>query len=220
MSKGQERPEKAGMATLRYGVNGKEMRQEGKVIYLTGSSKDKFYPLKRGEQFLFFSKTHGQPLFGGTDGESIFLSPIYIVASDVFLEKGEEAFYQALKPEIVREMEKHFGVEVRRQGDLFAVSLESFTWENLNLLHALLLYHSGIDEHRFVNIKQVKKKPVLATKHRLTGKMAFVYVEFVYPPKTYPVVEGVLEAPNHKPLVLEGLHLLARSAGVIYSDES
>ena len=215
-----DKPKKAGEAILVYGVEREDVRADGRFIYLTGHPKDQFYSLQEGEQFLFNprgGKKGGQPLFGGTDGENVFLSPIYVVAFDVFLEKGEAAFYQALRPEIVREMEKHFQAEIRRQGDIFAVSLGSVTWENLNLLHALLLHHSGINDHRFVKTKEVDREPIFATRHTLTGKMtATIPVQFVYCAGPCPIVQGVLDHPNHESLVLEELHLLARSEGVIY----
>lgn len=211
-----EKPRKAGLATLVYGVGREAMRQEGEYIYLTDSPGDKFYLLKGGKQFLFSSEGIVHPLFGGTDGGSIFLTPIYLAPFDVFLKQGEGAFYEALKPTIVREMEKHFGSRIKRQGDVFAVALEDSSWQSLTIFHPLLQYCSGVDAHSFVDIKDVREMPVLTTRHTLTGMIAAdVDVKFVYPTGRYPIVEGVLEAPDHKPLVLNGLHLLARSAGVI-----
>lgn len=231
-------PDKAGLARLRLARDAAEPFREGNVITLPSTTLT-FLPLKKGQQFLAGPGNYSwQLFFGGTD-EQPFLVQVTPSLREVLEKQGEEAFYQALKPQRVRDYEQRTGRAALRQGDIFAYPCTE--WANLNpenpeIKRALKLI-LGVDlemEKTDTSMSDCRNSParVFETRHILHG--------FIWPrwqnerwwiqepgkcqepqrwnmrPNLDPVyATGVLEAPDHTDLVLEGVHVVTKAVGIL-----
>ena len=192
-------PRRAGMANL-YFTNadffGSPIREGAKIV-LPLHPRAEFHSLQNGRQFLFLSATKpSECWFGGTD-EKPFLAQLREPALTAFCDSGENGFFASLKPGIVHDLEKGLGVVALRQGDIFAVPLP------------LDEKHMGIVSHLHCwKWEDADDFRVFGTRHKLTGE----YSDDVAVRGGFRLLAtGVLEAPDHKPLRLEKVHLLAQA---------
>lgn len=199
---GEGFPKKAGVAELHFDSKTATPQRDGTHLTLPLVRDAEFFALKGGEQFVAdFGSQFGYQgtrfWFGGTD-EGPFLVGLQEKPVKRLLEDGEDGFFDALKPNLVKRLERELKVTTRRQGDIFAVPLP-WSWHEVNAL-SLCLTGKIVAASPF----RVKQIPVLDTRHRLTGKAL----------QTLPIATGVLSAPDHKPLRLSGLHWFAQAEGL------
>lgn len=191
-------PRRAGLANLHFNYDdpfGLPIRKDTEIV-LPLNPHAKFYSLQNGRQFLFVSATEpAQCWFGGTD-EKPFLVRMREPALATFRDSGENGFYDSLRPRIVHDLEKDLGVAVKRQGDIFAVALLLNARSMEIFGHLLNLHWKDADDFS-----------VFGTRHRIGGQVSNVAVRG----GLHLLATGVLEAPDHTPLRLEGTHLLAQA---------
>lgn len=208
----KELPRNAGSAKLRFydpnkrpellGNDGFVMRQ-GKEVFLPNKPFAEFYPLQRGQQFLFRIPSSGEHVtghdhlfFAGQDEEPfcVRLSP---EAFRSFYEGGESAFYSSLVPDGARSLSKEISNEPIRQGDIFAVSLK-MPWEEVS---RMTHFATGRSLQNLVP----REISVHGTRHMLKGRVA---ESVPILGGHYTVGQGLLEAPDHAPKKLEQVHVL------------
>lgn len=201
---------KAGLAEIQF-VTPSELKEpvrDGAEIRIPAFSDAELFWIHQNEQFLLrqqIGKDYNRPesgwWFGGTD-EQPFLVRINQAPFEVFQKNGETAFYQALKPDVVHFCERAFKVEAKRQGDIFAAALP-WSWDELgNIAYVLVWTNLEITPTE----RKQERRQVFGTRHTLQG---------IYRSGSNHVVhsfgEGVLTAPDHSPLTLEGVHLIAQT---------
>lgn len=202
-----ELPKKAGVAKLKFNNNGTTPEipyRRGSTIKLPGNSEVEYFSLMDGVQFLLRSTDKNKkPLFwfGGTD-EQPFLVRLRQEPFLSFMNRGEEGLFNDLKPHVIKKLEKELKWSTKRQGDIFAIKLP-YTWDDLKR-------NSLIFSDRAVEAVEQKKINVFDTRHNLNGLISRVSF---YSSK-YFIGEGVLSAPDHAPLKIEGPHLLAQTQGL------
>ncbi|HUC20249.1 MAG TPA: hypothetical protein VMR98_02010 [Candidatus Polarisedimenticolaceae bacterium] len=161
-----------------------------------------------GRQFVitFMDDPSYGVFYGGTDGGSVFL----VQLNDSMLwwtlrDRGEEAFFEALKPDIIKRLERELGSEgTRRQGDIYALPLP-VGWLGIG--------EPKSGEHQ-----------VGETRHMISGRWMEIGDEGL----TISVVsigkdvhlmglvgEGMLSAPDHSSVDLIHPHLIVRSGAVM-----
>ncbi|MFA6898512.1 MAG: hypothetical protein WC250_03860, partial [Candidatus Paceibacterota bacterium] len=196
-------PARAGKAELRFGNPTHAdfvAFRDGKTIRLVGRAQDEFYPLLDGRQFIYRAP-NDVVFFGGTDEEP-FLVQLSRRPMDVFIEDGEEAFFESLFPDQARLAEKLFGTKTVRQGDIFATPV-GIPWEELERYEKLF---SG----REIPVASGKSlSPVLSTRHRLKGR---IHLTKVFGISDGQVGEGLLSAPDHESKELKGVHTLHQTS--------
>src|SRR3989344_1796920 len=169
--------------------------REGEKIFLSHDGAEKFYPLLKGEQFLFTSPSSGTEralFFGGMD-ESPFLVELEFDALEGLFE-GERGFFEGLKPQIIRHWEKSLGVKAKRQGDFFAISdRQPKSWKEFFQIH----------KSSKLELEVVEKRSLAGTRHQFSGLAAWNEGCFIG--------EGTIEAPDHAPLLLKGPHLIRQA---------
>lgn len=195
-------PKKAGIAVLEFGEpkDVREPTRDKNRIVLARQPDDEFFPLQEGRQFLLRTNVSRglavryefHAFFGGTD-EQPFLVRLNGRPLSAFSEGGESAFYDALKPEIIKQLERLRKIPARRQGDFFAMPL-GCSWDNIAWLQQLF---SG----DIITPTEVKELPVNETRHRFTG----TFCKNVHVRETHGlIVEGTLQAPDHAEMKLAG----------------
>lgn len=225
------RPSKAGLAEIVYSSYRRETpHREGAMIMLPDNPDGlDFFPLKNGHQFL--AAISPPPLmpgndpgtnywFGGTD-EGPFLVQLRHEPYDVLTTKGEDAFFEALKPPVIRELEREFGVASRRQGDIWAVPLP-FGWDELNRMFIVCgERNAGIDPW-IVRPHPIENHPLFGTRHRLTGQGNGVtrWTMTAHNPPHSVYAEGIISAPDHSPMDLTGLHVLRQAEVLVRPNEA
>lgn len=208
-------PQRAGKATIQW-KTGYQPHREGEIITLPLQEDGEFVPLMGGEQFIYLYLSHGRTqdavCFGGTD-ENPFLAELGQGAKKVALavaERGEGVFYSYLKPPSVKSLEQLLGVRARRQGDIFAVPV-GWSWPTLRALASHIGLGTDGDETKTVEVR------VFGTRHVLRGQWLRT-ITFWKERWTTKVereqhtlfATGVIEAPDHSALVLDGVHALAQ----------
>lgn len=217
-------PKRAGLAELRFldrGARTPATVREDRVITLPNDRQQvEFFPLKSGEQFLVAvshqgNKEYGalrvyrQIYFGGTD-EQPFLVELAAPAFAAFCGGGEMAFYDALKPTLIKEFEQKFPEgEARRQGDIWAFRMP-FRWGRfieMPLCRNTVLHYFPFET----------KAPVFGTRHLFTGNFFIVDRHL----ESLTIADGVLEAPDHAPLDISGRpHVLAQTSHLVRPQEA
>jgi len=220
LTKTKTLPERAGVAaTLKFVRVRKHdpahPNLDGNTITLPIRKGSEFYPLQDGNQFLFRCfenpKNKGRhPYFGGTDEGSAFLTEIYpFEIFDEFLERGEDAFYEALKPPILRFWEEKLGIKARRQGDFYFLPLP--TWDDLRPAFSLFF-------HNDLELIPVESASLAESRHKITGETTDELILFDRD-RDINIVRfgrGTMYAPDHEPRQLNEVHLLIPS--VLFDD--
>jgi hypothetical protein len=189
--------------------------------------------LCQGKQFLFwYSKSirSGQrgigdhisyAWFGGVDDGHLFLSQMEPEIVDILLSSGEKGFFEALKPEPIKLAEELYRVSAVRQGDIFAVPFWIPPGE-LGQLFSKRRELPSTGEHQVFN-----------THHKVLG-IYTDYLEFEVPmtlstrhlyndsfrKRPTALAHGIIQAPDHAPVQLKELHLLAQTAYLTYFAQS
>lgn len=229
-------PKRAGVATLNISPRVTRPSRREAVINIPLRRGVAFFPLRRGEQFLLrIRENHfgscrycGQPIpagqtavcFGGTDQRTPFLVDLVPKALEPFRKGGEEAFFDALKPWVIRALEEKYGAEnTRRQGDIFAYSLP-WSWEELGRRHLGSESTSLVTRGRRKVTGSFKiergQGRLFGTRHVFIGDQADVWTTAILDDPEFrgwaDIGEGRIEAPDHDPLILEGPHVLTQTA--------
>ncbi len=226
------KPRRAGLARLAWerfsDDSGMIMphRQNG-IIHLPNCPQAEFFPLKGRAQFVFkvpndFARhDYGESgiYFGGTD-EQPFLASLEEGPLEALLEGGEEAFYDYLVPPSIKKASQIFGAGYSRQGDIFAVPCPGLDWNLVELNHLIFSEEPEIHE-------EVKDHSVFGTRHTFNGLWLQAAGFRVEPGDGYEpdavsslelpsaFVDGVLTAPDHRPLEVRGaIHLVVQMEGL------
>jgi hypothetical protein len=181
-----------------------------KEIILSEEGSPRFYQLKNGEQFLYTSEDRGgnrHLYFGGMD-ESPFLVELEMRALEHAIE-GERAFFEGLKPSWIRQVEQKMKRRTKRQGDFFAFSVSK---------NMVAFINEYVRHGTRVQMDTAEKSPVEGTRHRFSGLRYFIlnrdgHVQF-------SGGEGLLEAPDHAPLKLDGPHIIMQALHLVRPKEA
>lgn len=197
-------PKKADLATIRFGYKGERNPplRKGPNIILPDSPELEFFWIQEERQFLIrFLNINGgfRVCFGGTD-EKPFLVDMGSSIFEIFKERGAEGFYDAIKPQDIKDFEKELGVTCKRQGDIFAVPIP-YSWQEMRRF--LFLFN-----REKLKEKEVTSSPVFGTRHKLTGTEISLGRWFSNPAV---LANGVIEAPDHAPLKLKEVHFLSQT---------
>ena len=203
-------PVKAGDAALEFDQGVEDAKREGKRITLPYDSMAEYYPLRKKSQFLFYIGPRPQHemarvWFGGTE-EQPFLVRLTTDPFNAFVRGGEASFFAALKPAVISGFEEITGVPSIRQGDIFAIRLGNVSWNSFREVFQYV-FKSFVS----CDISCVTPVPKKARWLRLFGTRHIITGMAVSQP---PLAEGTLEAPDHAPVVLKGIHLLAQAQGL------
>lgn len=171
----------------------------GKELHLSESDDARFFPLMKGQQFLYTAADNDRRrlFFGGMD-ESPFLVELQYSLIEVLIE-GENAFYQALKPTFITSAETIFSNVARRQGDFFAVRPK----KRMDMVKVLMTHLKNQE----VTFSVVEDQPLKETRHRFKGLLGRIGHHFIG--------EGTISAPDHEQLVLDGPHVIGQSFGLV-----
>jgi hypothetical protein len=205
-------PKRAGKAVLQFGYGGDKdlpLRIGNKIIF---PSPEKFFDadiffLKNGKQFVY----HGarEIYFGGTD-ENVFLTRMEYRAFEIVKKEGEKAFFEALKPEAIKEWQEKFGGKPKRQGDIWAISLRLSFY---HLDRVIFLGESVNSSFIFNEFREVKNTRIFRTRHKLTGVQSYgAYFHGTLGDCEIQIAQGRIISPNHRPLVFREPHILAQTA--------
>ena len=226
-------PGKAGVATLEWFLRDDRLPSiKGSVIRLPEMRDDAyFYPLKDGEQFLFWlgdfdlnePDRFDHVYFGGTD-ETPFLVSLKPQALLSFLNGGEASFFEVLRPWIIQRLQLIWGKDkTRRQGNIFAYPMP-YDWDKL-----VKKWNDNITGSMCSLDRDCNGRELFGTSHQFLGKLYqgdfwldgigrfFANRERPLTDGTYPIIlgEGVIKTADHKELELKGLHLIAQAALLI-----
>ena len=219
----QNRPTRAGMAEIVYcdpAQLADGARREGTTILVPDTADLEVVELLDGQQYLFhkpptnprFDRGAGV-WFGGMD-ESPFLASLITGHYRAYRQGGEAAFFASLKPMETTYLEVVFGCKAKRQGDIFAMPIEDMDlaatvlgqW-NRESLH---------DRGNWPSILEEFGASIFGTRHRFYGKRyAELPANTIHAERFCLVWDGVLRAPDHRPLELPGLHYMQQAQGLI-----
>lgn len=194
----------------------------GNKIFLSDGPSPEFFWLANKTQFLFrVYDTHkayetGKDIWwggideSGADKNITFLTRMRHEAYKILMEKGEKGFFKALMPIIIREWQRRFGyLELQRQGDIWAIPI-GMSFEELCKVFFIV-------NGKEVILERVKDR-IFGTRHKINGswlrryREANIYfIETDIGPDCFMVCQGVLSSPTHKPIKLDGLHILAQT---------
>lgn len=197
----EEFPDMAGAAELCWDEEHTTPSREGNDVYIPE------------ESIVFDSKTWNHPClyFGGTD-EQPFLVELELEVMKYLLLGGEDGFFEALKPEIIVWAEKQWGSRrTLRQGDIFAypvpVDHDLFSSPFSKDLWSFILtsIENGVKK---IVVTSVLESELFGTRHKFSGLIAGIEINQT---DDLVIAEGVIEAPDHASLHLNGPHLLAQA---------
>ncbi len=174
------------------------------VIYLYNSSKVEMFFIKNDEQFLMIYKDGKEVWFGGTD-ENAFLVRLDTDVLNIFMSNGEEGFFEALTPPLIRDFSEQFEVGHQRQGDIFYVQAP-FGWKEIESSLRMIKGSKGS-----VKPKETSKLgfSVFGTRHILKGRFMSDIPLLGY--KKTTLIEGKLKAPDHTTRILKGPHIISQT---------
>lgn len=207
-----EIPGKAGDANLVFekvdGGDELPSRDGNKItIPVKGKGFEIFQLMPSWEQFFIWA---GNEFFGGTD-EQPFLVRLKKGTFKGYATGGARGFYDSILPPRINNLAKEFEVELKRQGDIFAMPLK---WDNkrINDLH-LMLYGERMPKAKEI-VSETGGNNLFGTRHVLgRGSM----VEMSLWKKKFTVVENAtICAPDHRDMKLPGLHIIEQ-ANNLYS---
>ncbi|TAK89264.1 hypothetical protein EPO04_04195 [Patescibacteria group bacterium] len=222
-------PQTAGLAQLSTHPSNEyaegAQRIKSSIILRPGKGAE-FHPLLGGEQFLFFEGRRpnyqtGALYFGGTD-EQPFLVSVRGQLKDVLERDGEQALFEALKPDFIKWSEEEFGHEhTRRQGDIFAYPVLSEDGEPVCMFDAF--QETFFESHPYYGMQSMGESrrgwhSLFGTRHLLDGDIVEVVESPRHDPRNTRVVRllatGTIHAPDHAPLVLDTPHMLAQAVNL------
>ncbi len=218
------RPATAGLAQLEFlrGSGKMPERRESRIL-IPYDDTTEFAPLSNGSQFLVCYGSAEVSFFGGTD-EHPFLTDLPLKREDAE-QLSEYQFYENLKPGLIKDLESRWGEKLtRRQGDIFAfpLSLPQRYHARANWRMILITHTDGDSMGRGSRTEKmsapqaVNEFPLFGTRHKLTGALLlFPY----YTSGLDTIGSGVLTAPDHAPLILQGPHIFVRSGMVGWMQE-
>jgi len=223
-------PEEAGLAELEFTNEAESPGRKKELISLPADPQSEFFSLQDGAQFLFrctvldnsdrySPKKESALYFGGTD-EQPFLVRAEPEAFPYFVLGGEVGFYEALKPPLIKWLEGLYGRErTNRQGDIFAYSLPSQGHLFSRTPGGWWIYMLERWEANGANINLSRcEEQLFGTRHVFRGRKAVLEVDDIS--AEFTLGEGVVEAPDHKPLVLRGPHLFQQAAFLFRPQEA
>jgi hypothetical protein len=200
-------PKSADKAALEWDRGVRVPSREGKRIALPLDQRPCYFPLQEGRQFLLYLPRGGQreAWFGGTDEEPFLVEMNPEVIEHFLSSSGSaEAFYNYLVPESVTTLSGETGVPYRRQGDIFAARFCGEQYFEKRLAR-LLGNRANVHNSRF---------RVLGTRHEARGTVVTIDEGGV---QSKTLVRGTIEAPDHKPLVLDdGIYLLDQTRHIVH----
>jgi len=137
--------------------------------------------------------------WGGYDGKHLFLTEIESWLFDTCKEKGFNAFYDALKPEKLKKLEKRFRVKSKRQGEFYFLPLPFKTLEELSkVFFPIYNLQMGEYDDEPLSIEKVNRRQINTSRHFLTGRILHSSKN----PIENHIVTGTVTAPDHPHLKL------------------
>jgi hypothetical protein len=213
-----EPPKRFGQAEVVFGgkaENDLPWREGSRITFPGRFDRLEMYSLMEGHQFLASIGRH--VIFGGTD-EAPFLVLLEPENLRHLTEGGEAMFYAGLKPYQMNGYEAIYGGQAVRQGDIWALALP-MSWDEI------ARYYFRSTRGKQLHLSH-GRTAILRTRHVLEGTWATERPGLPYqPPGSYKyyrrhwpvrsdVVDGILEAPDHAPLGLDGPHVLVRTDAI------
>lgn len=198
-------------------------REDDDTLHMPFRKDMMFIPLQQGAQFAvhypdtgrsFTETLNGMSFFAGMD-ESPFVTRIDTTAFNVLKYSGEGAFFDELKPDQIKLLEKIHGDEGRttgRQGDVFFHKLGRNWFDFLN-------EQAEAKKRIPKTVEQDGKTDIFSgVRHRIIG-LQYVGEEIKldkHELDKVAVAEGILTAPDHvQRLAKPGPYLLARARHIL-----
>lgn len=218
-------PEKAGEVELFYTEKEGKPEREDKKIVIPLTLDTEIFPLTNELQVLIVSDD--EVYFGGTDDSperTPFLVEIEESLLTTYSTEGENAFYDALVPPLIKFFASHPKNPFRqeqpelfnnmpsheykmRQGDIFATPMP-YDKEELRTLQELL----GVYGDRCIELTEKTEFPLFSTRHTFTGYGTEISR------RAYWLGTGIVKAPDHNPMLLKDhLFLIAQTQGLVDS---
>lgn len=164
--------------------------------------------LKNGEQFLCFGSQSPRKYgyFGGVDDGHPFVSRMTSrVPYKAFEQEGEQAFYESLIPSLVTEWSERTHQPFGRQGDWYYCKIKKITFKSFFRLLGLI-FREPWEEFWSSYFFWWRRSGFLGhTRHRVDGIAIHLFGRSVV------IARGILEAPDHPPVLLKKWHILART---------
>lgn len=200
------RPKRAGKAIIEYDSQETYPRREGSTIILPYRGDLQLYKLQKDWNQFIARLDYSTGWFGGTD-ENPFLVRISNRPFDCYCRYGPDGFYNSLIPDLP-------GKTHRRQGDIFACPIP-FSWEEI------VKACRYIDGMRVEVLSISEDRPIFGTRHSIRGQALDRRLTIKGDPDSgidraherqwYDLVEGTVVAPDHTPMELIGVHVLAQT---------
>ena len=191
---------KADKANLEWTTGISAPIRDKKEIALPLDRRASYFPLQEGRQFLF--RQNNRAWFGGTDEEPFLVELEQAVANKFIEFEGlENKFYNLLVPNEVFNLSDETSNKYKRQGDIFAVRFcgESYFEKRLA---SLLKTEVKSGEFNVLRTRHIGKGITISIGNSTTGMSQ--------------LFKGRLEAPDHRPLLLEdGLYLLGQTKYIV-----
>lgn len=197
-------PDKAGITKLLY-KDVEHPSREDDVITIPKTGYG-LYILQNTTQFLLLQKRkdNGKRVwFGGTD-EMSFLVELDDgdghYGADYFSMWERNEFYNAIKPDVIKMYEEKYGIaKTMRQGDFFCYPLPVQDWAKILLWSQTFARQSST----FKTGQSGGGLPLNETRHRFRGEICSHAGNIL--------AKGVITAPDHKPLELTEICVIAQT---------
>jgi hypothetical protein len=209
-------PESAGVALLKWQRGDFPPRMTGHIITLPKDNLIELHALKSGEQYLGRFRGESKYLFFGTD-EGSFVTELNHAAFRSFQEGGENAFFSSLMPDIVKDYVALGKIAYQRQGEFWTCEIAS-SWNEVLSPLTLITRTSPLG-----NPQNARNLQLLGSRHLLTGKIMYFQrirqvmqrsgkaTKHTVKADNFVLISGIVEAPDHTPLVLPGVNVLAEN---------
>lgn len=211
----KELPKKAGIAELVWYAGEPAIGPcvKENQIFLAKSEGSEFIELRDGSQFIFKTK-EDRIYFCGTDGQTAFVVRLKPWIMTHYAERGEEGFYDALKPKEIKVLERQHKTIPVRQGNWWAIRLP-YTWNDIKTIYDMLTswdfqIWKTSERFEFGDFWKPGSYRLNNTRHVLHGMVAEINTGKNCGRSCF-IVEGVVEAPGYGPLQLIGPHALFQS---------
>jgi len=209
-------PDRAGLAQIRY-EDIKQPKRKNENITLPSRGWDLYW--LSSDQFLC-SKVKAvlggyqeklekrQTWFGGTDENPFLVQLAEFSGKEGYDDEKswldvwkQEVFYTSIKPDIITQFENIYGKKrTKRQGDIFAYPLPEQDWDKITCLMKCMKFDIDV----MMNwVSDHHNKQLYGTRHILYGDFMEGGVNIIG--------KGKIIAPDHKPLVLTEICVLAQT---------